>query len=173
MEIALNLNLTYSLWFGLHALNATLQQDVFNPPSVAGWKAYYQDPIYYRNWINSVTLPVRRQMTDGVAIGLIPVGGNRPLGIDVLKIVDRDPNAADPNLMIETLVKLALPWPLTAVQLDYLKEVLIPGLPDFEWTVEYGAYKADPNDDAKRLAVENRLKALFVAILGLPEFQLQ
>ena len=173
VEIALNLNLTYSLWFGLHALNATLQQDVFNPPSVAGWKAYYQDPIYYRNWINSVTLPVRRQMTDGVAIGLIPVGGNRPLGIDVLKIVDRDPNAADPNLMIETLVKLALPWPLTAVQLDYLKEVLIPGLPDFEWTVEYGAYKADPNDDAKRLAVENRLKALFVAILGLPEFQLQ
>ena len=173
VEIDLNLNLTYSLWFGLHALNATLQQDVFNPPSVAGWKAYYQDPIYYRNWINSVTLPIRRQMTDGVSIGLIPVGGNRPLGIDVLKIVDRDPFAADPNLMIETLVKLALPWPLTALQLDYLKEVLIPGLPDFEWTVEYGAYKADPNDDAKRLAVENRLRALFVAILGLPEFQLQ
>ena len=162
----------YTIWFALHGLNATLQQDVFEPPSVAGWKAYYQDPIYYRNWINSVTLPVRRLLTDGISIGQL-VYLNRPLGIDVLKVVAKIPNAEDPNVMIEALTKLALPWPLTADQLAYLKEILIPGLPDFEWTVEYGAYLLDPTDDAKKMAVENRLRALFVALLGLPEFQLQ
>jgi len=172
VDITYNVTNTYTIWFLLHGLNATMQQDMYTPPSVSGWKAYYQDPIFYRNWINSVTLTVRRAVTDGVAVGQIQIF-DRPLGIDVLKIVDRIPNAIDPNAMIEALVTLALPWPLTAGQLAYLKEILIPGLPDFEWTVEYGAYLLDPTDDAKRLAVENRLRALFLAIMGLPEFQLQ
>jgi uncharacterized protein (DUF1800 family) len=172
IDITYNVTNTYTIWFLLHGLNATMQQDMYTPPSVSGWKAYYQDPIFYRNWINSVTLTVRRAVTDGVAVGQIQIF-DRPLGIDVLKIVDRIPNATDPNVMIESLVNLALPWPLTAGQLAYLKEILIPGLPDFEWTVEYGAYLLDPTDDAKRLAVENRLRALFIAIMGLPEFQLQ
>jgi uncharacterized protein (DUF1800 family) len=172
IDITYNVTNTYTIWFLLHGLNATMQQDVFTPPSVSGWKAYYQDPIFYRNWINSVTLTVRRAVTDGVAVGQIQIF-DRPLGIDVLKIAGRIPNATDPNVMIEALVTLALPWPLTAGQLAYLKEILIPGLPDFEWTVEYGAYLLDPTDDAKRMAVENRLRALFLAIMGLPEFQLQ
>lgn len=162
----------YTIWFALHGLNATLQQEVFGPPSVAGWKAYYQDPIYYRNWINSVTLPFRRLFSDGLSYGQI-VFMNRKLGIDVLKVIEKIPNAIDPNAMIEGLVKLALPWPLTAEQLDYLKEILIPGLPDFEWTVEYGAYLLDPTNEVAKTSVEGRLRLLFVALLGLPEFQLQ
>lgn len=172
VEIPFTLTQTYFIWFALHGLNATLQQDVFEPPSVAGWKAYYQDPIFYRNWISSVTLPVRRALSDGVCIGEI-VYLNRPLGIDVLKVISKIPNAEDPNAMIAGVVALALPWPLTSEQLAYLKEILIPGLPDFEWTVEYGAYLLDPTDDAKKMAVENRLRALFMAVLALPEFQLQ
>ena len=172
VEINFNQNQTYSLWFALHALNATLQQDMFNPPSVAGWKAYYQDPIFYRNWISSVTLPVRRLMTDGMSIGQIPVQ-DRPWGIDVLKVVSQIPNAEDPNVMIEALVGLSMPWPLTTEQLAYLKEILIPGLPDFEWTVEYGTYLLDPSNETNKMAVENRLRALFRALLAMPEFQLQ
>ena len=115
---------------------------------------------------------MRRALSDGVCIGEI-VYLNRPLGIDVLKVISKIPNAEDPNAMIAGVVALALPWPLTSEQLAYLKEILIPGLPDFEWTVEYGAYLLDPTDDAKKMAVENRLRALFMAVLALPEFQLQ
>jgi len=172
VELPFNQNQTYTMWFLLHGLNATMQQDMFTPPNVAGWKAYYQDPIFYRNWINSVTLTIRRAVTDGMASGQIPAF-DRPWGIDVLKIVDKIPNATDPNAMIAALVSLALPWPLTQAQLDYLKEILIPGLPDFEWTVEYGAYLFDPTNDTIRMAVELRLRALFLALMGLPEFQLQ
>ncbi|MEP6793336.1 MAG: DUF1800 domain-containing protein, partial [Saprospiraceae bacterium] len=167
-----NLNQTYQLWFALHQLNTTLQQDVFTPPDVAGWKAYYQEPVFYRYWINSVTLTTRRAMTDGMATSVNTIF-NRPYGIDVLKVVDAIPNSTDPNDMIQYLIDLVLPYPLTQVQLDYLKDVLIPGLPDFEWTVEYGAYLNDPTNDTIRMGVENRLKALFIALLGLPEFQLQ
>ena len=172
VELPFNQNQIYTMWFLLHGLNATMQQDMFTPPNVAGWKAYYQDPIFYRNWINSVTLTIRRAVTDGMASGQIPAF-DRPWGIDVLKVVDKIPNATDPNAMIAGLVSLALPWPLTQAQLDYLKEILIPGLPDFEWTVEYGAYLLDPTNDTIRMAVELRLRALFLALMGLPEFQLQ
>ncbi|MFZ1678305.1 MAG: DUF1800 domain-containing protein [Saprospiraceae bacterium] len=173
-EVTTNLNLkqTYQLWFALHQLNTTLQQDVFTPPDVAGWKAYYQEPVFYRYWINSVTLTTRRAMTDGMATGINTIF-NRPYGIDVLKVVGEIPNSIDPNDMIQALIDLVLPYPLTQVQLDYLKDVLIPGLPDFEWTVEYSAYLNDPTNDTIRMGVENRLKALFIALLGLPEFQLQ
>jgi hypothetical protein len=69
-------------------------------------------------------------------------------------------------------VDLVLPFPLTQGQLDSLKELLIPGLPDFEWTVEYGQYLNDPTNETTKKAVENRLIPLFVGLLGLPEFQL-
>jgi hypothetical protein len=62
---------------------------------------------------------------------------------------------------------------LSQAQLDNLKEVLIPGLPDFEWTVEYGLYLNEPTNEVYKGAVENRLKPLFAAIMALPEFQLQ
>lgn len=171
VEIDFNLNQTYQLWLAIHGLNNAMQQDVFNPPDVAGWKAYYQEPIFYRNWINSVTLTIRRALTDGMASGEIDVF-NRPWGINVLQVVGNIQFATDPNIMIQSLVDLVLPYPLTQTQLDYLKEVLIPGLPDFEWTVEYGLYLNNPTDDALRMGVENRLKALFTALLSLPEFQL-
>jgi len=172
VEIDFNLTQTYSLWLALHGLNQALQQDVFNPPDVAGWKAYYQEPIFYRNWINSVTLTIRRALTDGMASGQIDVF-MRPWGIEVLDVVESIPNAVDPNIMIQALVDLSLPYPLTDTQMAYLKEVLIPGLPDFEWTIEYGQYLNNPADEIIKMAVENRLRALFTALLALPEFQLQ
>ena len=167
-----NLNQKYGLWYGIHQIAAALQQDIYTPPDVAGWKAYYQEPIFYRNWINSVTLPIRRALTDGMAAGQIDVF-DRKWGIDVLAVAASIPNALDPNTLVLELAELLMPWPLTTAQLEYLKEALIPGLPDFEWTVEYGLYLNDPQNDDIRMAVENRLKALLLTMLGLPEYQLQ
>ena len=42
--------------------------------------------------------------------------------------------AQDPNLVIAEFVRLMVPLALTANQLAFLKNALIPGLPDFEWT---------------------------------------
>ncbi len=172
VEINFNLNQTYQLWLALHGVDTALQQDVFTPPDVAGWKAYYQDPVFYRIWINSVTLTIRRALSDGMASGQIDVF-QRPWGIDVLKVVDGIQDSVDPNIMIQALIDLLLPYQLTDTQLAYLKEVLIPGLPDFEWTVEYTAYLNNPTDEVIRKGVENRLRALFIAIMALPEFELQ
>ncbi|MEL7160828.1 MAG: DUF1800 domain-containing protein, partial [Bacteroidota bacterium] len=53
---------------------AAMDMDYYNPPSVAGWEAYYQQPAYYRIWINSSTLQARTRfaqtMTSANGAGL-------------------------------------------------------------------------------------------------------
>ena len=62
--------------------------------------------------------------------------------------------------------------PLNEEDNNDLKEVLIPGLPDFEWTVEYGDYKSNPGNEEIKAAVRKKLVDLFAAMLNRAEYQL-
>ncbi len=65
-----------------------------------------------------------------------------------------------------------MPLVLTASQLDFLKNALIPGLPDFEWTSEWNLFMSTPTDTARRNAVTTKLVAMVKALAGLAEYQL-
>ncbi len=147
------------------------QMSMFNPPSVAGWPAYYQEPSFYRIWTNSVTLPLRREATD-IMTTTGYGGDNTTIRIDVLAFVATLDNAIYPGPMIEEMVSILFPQPLTPSQIDYLKGVLLPGLPDYEWTDEYGAYLANPANEDLANSVENKLRNLLAAMLAMPEFYL-
>ncbi len=143
-------------------------------PEVAGWRAYYVHPVYYRSWINSTTLPVRIKMaTELVQSGLLPFRANGPpMIVDVLKIVDAFENPLDPNEVIKEFSALLLPLPLQGDQREALKQVLLGGLPDFEWTAEYGSYAQDPGNARLAEAIEAKLRSLLQAMLSMAEFQL-
>lgn len=143
----------------------------YEPPNVAGWKAYYQEPLFYRTWITAATLPIRQNFTNIMARGNIVIG-DYLFGINALDYVSRFDNPSDPNVLIANLVDVHLPQPLTEGQLNYLKEILIPGLPDFEWTVEYNTHLANPDDEELKRSVENKLVNLLTAFLSLPEYNL-
>lgn len=152
---------------------ALMDMDYFNPPSVAGWEAYYQAPGFSRIWINSSTLQERTRftltMTSNNGFGL---GDGVRAKFDYLGWIKLLPNATDPNALITGIVERLLPRALTDGQLANLKEALIPGLPDFEWTVEYGDHIANPNDEDLAASVEAKLRDLFRAVFSLAEFQL-
>jgi uncharacterized protein (DUF1800 family) len=148
-----------------------LQMNYGNPPSVSGWKAYYQAPSYYEIWINSVTLPYRMNFTKAICLAGIKQGGNTYI-VDVLDLVDSFPDPGDINALINELVVLLFPQQITEKQIDYLKEILIPGLPDFEWSVEYSIYKNNPDDENIRRSLEIKLRLLLDAMLSMPEFYL-
>jgi uncharacterized protein (DUF1800 family) len=161
----------YALWFALHNFAAIMQMEYFQPPSVAGWKAYYQAPSFYQLWVNAATLPIRRQYTDVVS----SVGFNIfdiPWRADVLNIVAGLSNPLNPNDLINDLAGFLLPQPLMDTQLTYLKNVLIPGLPDFEWTVEYNLYLQNPDDEDIKRTIELKLRSLLLSILAMPEYYL-
>ncbi|WP_201977835.1 DUF1800 domain-containing protein [Hymenobacter rubidus] len=170
---ATNQVVQYGMWDYLNGLTSLQQQYLGDPPNVAGWAAYYQTPQYHELWINAVTLPRRNQVTDlFISTGYTRSSVN--IRIDVLALTQSFPaaTAADCNLLIAEYVRLMVPISLTANQITFLKNTLLPGLPDFEWTVEWQQYLAAPTNTAKKAAVTTKLQAMLRALMGLAEYHL-
>ena len=160
----------YQTWVQIFRVSQFLEMEILAIPSVAGWKAFHQSPQYYDSWANSVSLPQRENITDQLIDG---VTVNRiDLKIDLLAVIEKLDNPYDPNSLINELAETFFPFPISQDQLDFLKDILIAGLPDFEWTVEYSDYTGDPNDPDKRAGVVTKLEGLFKAMLKMPEFYL-
>jgi len=161
----------YKLWFDGYRSAAKQLQSVSDPPDVAGWKAYYQQPSFYRSWISSVTLLERNTFSDVLLGRGFSRAGNK-IVVDPFLVFDQFSSKDDPNEVVRQFAELLLPVEIPSSLKDELKEVLIPGLPDFEWTVEYNDYAGDTKNSAKKSAVSSKLLALLRAIKNLPQFQL-
>lgn len=158
----------YTLALRLQGQFNEMGLDYHSPPSVAGWEAWYQAPAFNRSWINSSTLQSRtRQVNQLFGAGFL-VAGTR-YQFDLVNWIAGLENPTDPNALVAEMAALFLPKPLEQVQLDALKDFLIPGLPDFEWTDEYGLYLVEPNNTMLRNAIQNKLQSLCVALFTLAE----
>ncbi len=172
-EVSMPANLLqrYQIWFSLFRTTELLQMVYYSPPSVAGWKAFYQEPTFNQLWINAVTLVIRQLYTDLMAtIGFESI--NDRFIINVLALADKVPNALNPNYLIQGIASILYPVEMSQDQIDAFKEILIPGLPDFEWTVQYQEYLDDPMNDDVRLPVETKLRLLVRAMQARPEYHL-
>jgi uncharacterized protein (DUF1800 family) len=161
----------YNIWVGIYSYSNLLQMRYYYAPNVAGWKAYYQEPVYYQTWINSVTLPLRKSFTDAICNTNIAARGIR-IDIDVLSVIKEFTNPKNLDALIVDAALLLLPKPLSSKQIEILKNIVVPGLPDYEWTEEYEAYLAKPTDAGLKKAVETKLRAMFTYIMRMPEYQL-
>ena len=149
-----------------------MEQAYFLIPSVAGWKAYYQEPVFYKYWISSVTLPLRKKVVENLIDKKVKYRDIK-YGLDLLDLVSKFDSPENPDLLLKSLTDLFLPYDLTEEQYEFLKtQVLIPGLPDYEWTVEYNDYLNNPNDITKAGIINKKLKELCKILLNLPENQL-
>ena len=154
---------------------ASLAEDqdmlLWEPPQVAGFTPFYQAPLYNRAWITAQSLAVR-----GTQVETFTGGGyyhnDTVFRADLLAFFGRFPDATDPDALVRRLAERVLPRPLSDAQLAALKDILIPGLPDFEWTVEYGAYLADPGDPEVAQSVERKLRDLTRAVFAVAEAHL-
>ncbi len=160
----------YFFWEAIGGASAQMEMSIFSIPSVAGWKSYYQAPNFYQFWISSVSLGSRQDIST-VLVNGVNLGDQR-LEIDVINFISKLDGATDPNKLIAGIAENIFVLPLSQNQIDFLKEVLIPGLPDFEWTVEYGEFLEDPEDPDKRNAITSKLKSLIFTMVKMPEFHL-
>ncbi len=161
----------YTFWAQVFSYCGVLQQEIFSPPNVAGWKAYYQEPSYYQLWINSVTIPLRRTLTDVISYVGFDIMNER-FEVSGLKLISELSDPYDINVILSDLNKLLMPKTLTDQQLTVLKAYVLQGLPDFEWTVEYSEHLANPDDQELALSIENKLKLVLVTMLRMPEYYL-
>ncbi|MEM8906680.1 MAG: DUF1800 domain-containing protein [Bacteroidota bacterium] len=159
----------YGLWLSIFRLTPQLQMEYYGPPNVAGWKAFYQTPVFYQIWLNSVTLPIRMAFSNQI---VSPGYNNGNLIIDALGFLDKIDEPADIDPLLDEFVKILLPKPVLENQIVFLKDVLIPGLPDYEWNVEYSEYASDPGNTDLAEGVRNKVRDLLTTILSMPEYQL-
>jgi hypothetical protein len=164
---------SYYMWQYLHGVIKTSQQDPGDPPSVAGWPAYYQQPQYHELWINSDTLPKRNQFNDTMnGNGYTRSGKN--IKINHAIFAQSMPNPGDPNMLIEDSIKYLLPLPLTQASRDQLKkDILLSGqTTDGYWTTAWNTYINNPGDTANTNIIKTRLASLYQYLLRLAEYQL-
>jgi len=167
----------YGFWEQLRNYVAGLQQNIGDPPNVAGWQAYYQEPEYDKLWISSDTLPRRNQFTDR----MVNYGGfarnGKKIGIDVVAFARQLPHPEDPDLLIADAVSTLYSVQLPAEELQLIKtSILLSGLTgmasDHYWTNAWTNLQQKPDDKANQNLVTNKLKALFRHLMDKPEYQL-
>lgn len=145
--------------------------EFYNPDSVAGYPAYYQEPNFDRNWFSSNTLIGRYKLIESLIDGKNTItGGQIYAQIDTVTFVkNKIDNASDANLLIAEIANLLYPETIDTSRINYFKSFLIDeGFEDFYWTGIWLQYIND-NDDT---TVKTRLNALIIAMVNAAEFQL-
>lgn len=163
----------YNMWDYVRTTTANLQQNIGDPPDVAGWKPYYQAPQFHEIWINSDTFPKRNQFTDTMAnSGYTRSGKN--IKIDFTIFARLMPNPGDPNALISDSLTYLFRLPLSQASRDQLKtDILLSGQSqDYYWTNAWTAYIANPNDAANATIVKTRLRDMYQYMMKLAEYQL-
>jgi uncharacterized protein (DUF1800 family) len=177
----------YDFFSNLNRLAATLQMEVLELPNVAGWPAYYQEPLYDKIWINSATMPSRgnlgNTLIDGWTVNEYQMDNNMRkvvsstrVTFDSVAFLEQFPNPEDVLKVMDNLTEHFFAIDLTVSQKDELMSgQLLPGLPGnegLEWGKEWNDYKRTPTDTAKKNAIQKRLNELIKYMIKLAEYQM-
>jgi hypothetical protein len=163
----------YGFWNTTRTYARNQDLDIGNPPDVAGWPAWYLPPMYNELWINTATIPARSAVVKAIIYGGIrPVTGADKIYFDPFKAAYLATDPSDIDILLDTFTKILFPMAPSEAQIVELKEILIPGLPDFEWTAEWNKYIRNPDDENQKTAVGNSLKNLLSRICSMAEYQL-
>ncbi len=141
-------------------------QDLFRPPSVAGFPPYYESPEFDRFWFNSSTIISRYNLAN---ILLDPALSKATFYVSTF--VDANvSNPGDPSVLIDELVDLLFPEPIDASRKSFfLNDILLDnGSETAEmWTDEWINFK----NTGSTTGVESALRPLFRALIWSQEFQ--
>ena len=155
------------------AVGSLLGQDMAEPPSVAGWPAFYQTPKFHEIWINSDTYPKRVQYCVYLTGSGWPVKDEKIL-VDIIGFAELfGTDVTDPNKLVDRTCEFLLGIDISTASKDKIKSgALTSGLADSVWTDAWNDYKANPTDDTKKNVILFRLFGMLKYIFELPEFQL-
>ncbi len=172
-----DLPIQYNAWMQLANNAASQGQSIGDPPNVAGWPAYYQEPGYHETWINTDTFPKRLRVTDTLLTTAgINLGSGKKLWIDAVKFTEGfgDAIASDPNKLIDAALELLYRVPPTTAMRTYLKTTILLGgqASDYYWTDAWNTYKGAPTNAMALNIVTSRLQAFYKFLIQNPEYQL-
>jgi uncharacterized protein (DUF1800 family) len=173
----------YNVWNTIRSLSEDASQSLGEPPNVAGWPAYYQEPLFDLSWTDSATTAARMRAYQRLAyFGIstppnlvLPEDRNLFFIIDFVDLVSHFSNPYDPNALIQEAVDMLFGVPVSAAVRQQLKTqyLLLGQVTDSYWTSAYITYVNDPSTtDPTAMQVPAMLRTLFMNMFGAAEFQL-
>jgi hypothetical protein len=119
-----------------------------NPPSVAGWQAYYQEPVYDLVWINSDSIKRRKELAESIIRNGIGFNDRTQLRFDLNVLLKKTKDPSDINAFIRDLTKLITGADISEKALIRIKKsILGDNLPDYYWTDAVRSFQNSPNYD--------------------------
>lgn len=163
----------YMVYNYLRSYMSQLGCEINLPPNVAGWPAFYQEPDYYQNWINSTTMPRRMQFMDMMLNSGFSAGTGTAIKIDPMHLAKKYYSAGEPNFLIDFYIDLLLGLDLSKTLKDtYKTNTLLSGQSqDYYWTNAWAAYIGNPNTTNTN-TVRTRLVSLLTELTHLAEHNL-
>lgn len=143
----------------------------FNPDTVAGFPAHYQEPDYDRHWFTSSTIIARYKLIESLIAGKNKIFPNANImtQLDTVAFVASHIQSPDDiNALITELTDYLYPESVQVERLEYFKDVALEGYEDYYWTEAWNTYI----DNGDVVIVRTRLNTLFTAIINASEFQL-
>lgn len=163
----------YGFWNLVRARARLQDLDLGNPPDVAGWPAWYRAPQFNELWVNTATIPNKATYVKTViSWGIRPGSGMDKIYFDPFPLAYLVPDPGNIDQLINTFSGLLFPVAISDEQKNELKDTLIPGLPDFEWTTEWNKYVNNPEDENQKNAVKNSLNNLLTKMCLMAEYQI-
>jgi len=136
-----------------------LNQELFYPPTVEGWKGHHA-------WITSSTFPSRQRFGENLVNGKSTDGtsikdtSNKTITPNLVALVNKICTAPnDPAAVVDALTIYFLPVAITAEQRSVLKDILLQSRPDYEWKIDASF-------------AQTYLRLFMQALVRMPEFQL-
>jgi uncharacterized protein (DUF1800 family) len=148
-----------------------MDQHIMNPPTVSGWRPYYQQPAYHQSWITSDSIQRRYSYLEGLLWGYFYEIEWR---VDLIQWARQSSAPGNPNTLVADTIKFLLPVDLSATKKAQIKtQTLLSGqATDGYWTGLWNQYNTNPTDQGLYGQVTNRLRNLYFTIIRLAEFQL-
>jgi uncharacterized protein (DUF1800 family) len=158
-------------WYFVHRsyLNGA-GMSFFNPDSVAGYPAHYQEPDFDRLWFSSNTLIARYKMIESLIYGQNTILGGRTYAElqSVEFVKDTIENPEDASGLVEELAELLYPESIHEDRVYHFVAVMLDGYDEGYWHSAWNHYLNSGDDST----VKSRLDALIIAMVNAAEFQL-
>jgi uncharacterized protein (DUF1800 family) len=164
-----DLQTSSQMYLAMYTLADQMGQEYAAPPSVAGWTAYYQAPAFTKLWINSTYLKKRFDVAALMTTNGITMNAQN-FSLDFLGLLNGLSAPSSAPSVIDDLCVLFCPKDIDPSDKLFLKSLLTNGLPDFEWTLQYNEYLADPTNPTYYNPVILRLKAVLNTLFRMPQF---
>jgi len=157
---------------------------LFSPDNVAGYPAYYQEPLRSKNWFDSNTYLPRYKFVELLLTGKSSYGtsanGNGHAKLDILSFIDNTDNIPLPysaHQVVTTLLEDLFPDGYDNERYNYyLNTIFLNGLSPSDWTQTWDAYKNGDNEAFTQVDATEEIKIrvanLIQAIMQSPEYQL-